>query len=63
MQDEETKKREMEGLIEALDTYSLNEGIILTEDEEYEIVSEGRRIIVKPVWKWLLENENRNKKK
>ena len=30
--------------------------MILTEDEEFEIASEGRRITVKPVWKWLLEN-------
>jgi predicted AAA+ superfamily ATPase len=56
LQDEETKKRELEGLIEALETYGLNEGIILTEDEEYDVVLKGRRIIVKPVWKWLLEN-------
>lgn len=55
LQDEETKKRELEGLKEALDMYRLNEGMILTEDEEDEIAAEGRRIIVKPVWKWLLE--------
>jgi predicted AAA+ superfamily ATPase len=55
LQDEETKKRELEGLKEALETYGLYEGMILTEDEEYEIASEGRRIIVQPVWKWLLE--------
>jgi uncharacterized protein len=55
LQDEETKKREMEGLLEALGTYGLNDGMILTEDEEYEMNVENRRIIVKPVWKWLLE--------
>jgi hypothetical protein len=33
--------------------------MILTGDEEYDIAAEGRRIIVKPVWKWLLENGNR----
>jgi len=55
LQDEETKKRELEGLIEALETYGLNEGMILTEDEEFETDAEGRRVIVKPVWKWLLE--------
>ncbi len=55
LQDEETKKRELEGLKEALETYGLIEGVILTEDEEYEISFQGRRIIVQPVWKWLLE--------
>jgi len=55
LQDEDTKKRELEGLKDALESYGLNEGIILTEDDEYEIALEGRRIMVKPVWKWLLE--------
>jgi predicted AAA+ superfamily ATPase len=55
LQIEETKKRELEGLIEALETYGLNKGMILTEDEEYTIEYESRRIIVQPVWKWLLE--------
>jgi len=58
LQDEETKKRELEGLKEALETYGLNEGMILTEDEEYEITSQGRRIMVQPVWKWLLGSKN-----
>jgi len=55
LQDADTKKRETEGCLEALDTFGLKEGTILTEDEEYEIVSGDRRLIVKPVWKWLLE--------
>lgn len=59
LHDEETKKRELEGLMEALDTYGLNEGMILTEDEEYKIDAEHRRIIVQPVWKWLLEHKEK----
>jgi uncharacterized protein len=55
LQDEETKKRELEGLTEAMETYGLNDGMILTEYEEYEIASKGHRIIIKPVWKWLLD--------
>jgi predicted AAA+ superfamily ATPase len=62
LQDEVTKKREIDGLMEALDAYELNEGMILTEDEESEIAVEGRRILVKPVWKWLLEIGRRIKK-
>lgn len=53
----ETKKRESEGLIEAITLYGLTEGMILTEDEEDELNVEGYKIIVKPVWRWLLENE------
>ena len=54
MQDEGTKKRELEGLMEALEAYGLDEGLILTEDEEFELTILNRRIIVQPVWKWIL---------
>ncbi|MDP1694164.1 MAG: ATP-binding protein [Candidatus Woesearchaeota archaeon] len=52
-----TKKREVDGLIEALKEYQLKEGLILTMDKEEEFVLEGKRIIIKPVWKWLLEKD------
>ena len=54
MQDEGTRKRELDGLLEALEAYGLLEGTILTEDEEFELVAEGSRITVQPVWKWIL---------
>jgi len=49
-----TKKREVEGLLEALRAYRLKEGLILTLDQEKEFISGGKKIIIKPVWKWLL---------
>jgi uncharacterized protein len=49
------KEREVNGLLEALDTYKLNKGIILTFDTEKEIIEQKKKIIFKPVWKWLLE--------
>ncbi len=55
LQDQHTKTREIAGLMEAMKSYGLQEGLILTEDEEYEIDSDGLKITVKPVWKWLLE--------
>lgn len=51
-----TKKREIDGLVESLKEYKLKEGLILTLDKEEEIIFEDKKIIVKPVWKWLLEN-------
>ena len=36
--------------------YKLKKGIILTSDQEEEINEENKKIIVKPVWKWLLED-------
>lgn len=50
----EVKKREIEGLIEAMRAYGLQEGIILTENESDIIEIEEFRISVIPIWKWLL---------
>lgn len=55
LKDEITRKREFEGISEAMEIYDLNEGLILTDDEEGEEIIEGRKISIKPVWKWLLE--------
>ena len=52
--DNNTRKREVNGLIDALGCYGLNEGLILTDSEEDLFEQEGYRITVKPVWKWLL---------
>jgi len=54
LENTETKKREIDGLLDALKTYNLKEGLILTEYEENEFESEGFKITVKPIWKWLL---------
>lgn len=51
----ETKKREIEGVIEAMTAYKLDSGLILTFEEEDILNSGGKKIVVKPVWKWLLE--------
>jgi len=53
----ENKEREINGLCEALTTYKLNEGIILTYDTEDEIIRGKKKIIIKPIWKWLLEEK------
>jgi len=49
-----TKQREINGVLEAMQTYNLREGLILTSDYE-EIITLGDHIInILPVWKWLL---------
>jgi uncharacterized protein len=55
--DSDTRKREINGLIEALDCYGLDEGLILTDSEEDLLELDGYRITIKPVWKWLLFRE------
>ena len=51
---EKNKKRELDGLLEALNKFNLKEGLILTYDQEDELVIEGKKIIIKPIWKWLI---------
>ena len=50
---DENEKREINGLLEALKELKLKEGLILTYDQEDEYSIEGKKIAVKPVWKWL----------
>jgi len=50
-----TKKREVNGLLAALNHFDLKEGIILTGDESGSEMMEGRTIRYQPIWKWLLE--------
>lgn len=50
---EDNKKREIEGLLEAMRKFELREGFILTYNQEDEIDIEDKRIIIKPVWKWI----------
>lgn len=52
---EDNKDREVNGLLEAMDKFKLRKGLILTYDQEDEFKIKGKRIILKPVWKWLLE--------
>jgi len=49
------KERELNGLLEAMNKFRLKNGLILTNDQEDEIKIDKNKIIVKPVWKWLLE--------
>lgn len=51
---EENQDREIKGLIEAVDFFGLKEGLILTYNQEDDFEIKGKKIIVKPVWKWLL---------
>jgi len=54
LKDSTTRKREIEGLLEALREFNLNNGTILTYDESDLIEAEGKKIDIIPVWRWLL---------
>ncbi len=53
--DERNREREIKGLLGAMDFFELKEGLILTSNQEEVINSGNKKIIAKPVWKWLLE--------
>lgn len=52
-----TKEREIAGLVEAMDEFSLSKGIIVTENEEqHETITMKDKqydIAIVPIWKWL----------
>ena len=52
---EQNKEREVGGLVEAMEFFKLKEGLILTYDQEGELSVGGKKIIIMPVWKWLLK--------
>jgi len=56
--DEGTKKREVRGLLRAMEEFGLREGLVLTEDLEGEEKIGGRRIVYRPLWRWLLGNQS-----
>jgi len=45
---EENKKREIDGLINAMKRFKLNGGVILTYNQEDQFLIEGKKILVKP---------------
>lgn len=53
--DAQVKRREIDGLVEAMKAYNLAEGLILTENEQYTLQEDHFQINVIPVWKWLLD--------
>ena len=50
----ETKEREIAGLMDAMEAHNLSEGLILTYNESGEEIINNKKIIIKPIWEWLL---------
>jgi predicted AAA+ superfamily ATPase len=56
MKDEETRRREIDGLKEASKVTDCKNMLIITADESDEITTpEGLTITVVPAWRWLLQ--------
>lgn len=54
-------EREYQGLKEAMDTFKIKKGLLLTFNMATPFISDHEEILVLPIWKWLLEaNEIRS---
>jgi len=53
--DNNNEKRELAGLLEAMEKFNLKEGLIITESHEEERKIKGKKIKIIPAWKWLLK--------
>jgi len=54
--DAQNEDREINGISEAMEKLKLKKGLIVTEDQEDERIIKGKKIKVRPVYKWLLED-------
>lgn len=54
---EDNERRETKGLLEAVRETKATKPMILTLEQEREMDLQNKKITVKPVWQWLLENE------
>ncbi len=52
---ETNRGRELGGLAACMAELKLKDGLLLTYDQEEELIFEGKKIKIKPVWKWLFE--------
>lgn len=58
MANAKTKEREIAGLMEAMEAYSLSEGWIITEESPETIEIGAKKIHVVSLWNWLLNSLN-----
>lgn len=56
-ENETTKQREINGLVEAIKKFKLSKGLILTEDEFEDTTHKNLKITIRPIWFWLLNKE------
>lgn len=56
--DTDTRQREINGLVAAMDAFDLKEGVIITLDETKELtLDNGRKIYVIPFYRWVFEKK------
>jgi len=51
---QKSKEREVNGLLEAMEQFNIQKGLVITQDYEAKETSDGKEIEFIPLWKWLL---------
>ncbi len=54
LKNDKTKQREVKGLFEAMEYFHLDKSYLITKDEESEVVVDGKKIVILPLYKYLL---------
>ncbi len=54
----DTRKRELNGLVQALAYFNCEQGWLLTRSHEETVVHDGRTINILPLWKWLVKEND-----
>jgi hypothetical protein len=57
LEENDTRKREIDGLLDAYKELSVKNLLIITEDEEGEEKAGDTKIKLTPLWKWLLQTQ------
>ncbi len=55
---QENDKHELKGLMNALNRINIKNGLILTENQSKVQTIKPYKIIIKPIWQWLLEKSH-----
>jgi len=57
LEENDTRKREIDGLLDAYKDLKVKNFLIITEDEEGEEKAGDTKIKITPLWKWLLPTQ------
>ncbi|MFH1072845.1 MAG: ATP-binding protein [Nanoarchaeota archaeon] len=56
-EEESVQKREIDGLMNAMQELKLSQGTLITKDTEGQQVNAGKKVKIVPLWNWLLEEQ------
>ena len=53
--DQTTMKREINALLENMEYFGTKEALLITANKDENIEIDGKKIVIKPLWKWMVE--------